>query len=76
MASPPSLLQLPLDKPRPAVAGAADVIPRGFGLGKEKLAALQRLAASHGSSTYAVFVALYRWAARAYCFCSAHATEC
>lgn len=61
LASPPALLQLPFDKPRPVRSVPAAAVPAAFYLDEQKTTALKRLAAAHGSSLYAVFLALYRW---------------
>lgn len=61
LAFPPSLLQLPLGKPRPAVSQAEAATITTFMLTADRVSALKRLAASLGSSAYAVFVALYRY---------------
>ena len=62
LASPPALLQLPLDGPRPQEAGGKPATGSSFWLTPEQTTALKQLAAALGCSLYTVFLAAYRWA--------------
>lgn len=62
LASPPGMLQLPLDKPRPAFTQGSPAVNHAFVLEPESVASLKQLATSLGCSLYAVFVALFRCA--------------
>lgn len=60
MRSSPAMLQLPVDKPRPAVASGAPTEYGSVDIDDATTATLKRLASGLGISLYALFIAAYR----------------